>query len=206
MVRCNLIKPSTRVVRLLSAGLLFPWITTIASVAEDVSIELAWDSVSPITNAAFYKVHYGTRSRTYTETLNTGHLTTCTVAALLPTQTYYFAATASDILGNTSDYSEELVVDREVPIILGHEDLVEHTSVEAIPRMPELTSSLILSDDVTPTSGLQISQTPPAGPPVSYGDTTVTIQVTDAAGNTAALETIYRLSSSPPAGALFGFR
>ena len=106
----NLIKPSIRIVRLLSAGLLFPWFATTGSSA-DTSVTLVWDSVSPVHNAAFYKVHYGTRSRTYTETVDTGNMTTCTVAMLTPNQTYYFAVTALDAAGNESDLSAALEVE-----------------------------------------------------------------------------------------------
>ena len=179
-----MIKWPTRFVGLLIAGLTIRCTTTQSS-AQDTSIQLAWASVSPVANAAFYRVHYGSESRSYTGTIDTGNLTTCTVAALLPNQTYYFAVTASDILGNASEYSEELVVDRSPPIISGLDDLVSITTDQSVVRLPDLTAGATVTDDISPPGQIFVTQTPARGTIVGQGDTTVIVEAKDGSGNIA---------------------
>jgi hypothetical protein len=85
--------------------------------ATTYSIQLAWDP--PVKNAdgttlqdlAGFKLHWGTASRQYSQTVNVGTATTHTVGQL-PAGTYYFAATAHDTLGNESAYSTEISATR----------------------------------------------------------------------------------------------
>jgi hypothetical protein len=60
---------------------------------------------------AGYRVYFGSSSRTYFQPLGTGlsagTATTFTVAGLQRGQTYYFAVTDVDSLGNESPYSNE---------------------------------------------------------------------------------------------------
>ena len=58
---------------------------------------------------AGYKIHYGSASRSYTETVDVGNVTQHTMA--VPDTAAYFAATAYDTAGNESGYSEEIVFD-----------------------------------------------------------------------------------------------
>ena len=70
----------------------------------DVSLE--WDpNIEPY--LAGYKMYYGTSSNGYTCTVDVGNHTTCTISGLEEGNTYYFAATAYDLFGNESDYSNE---------------------------------------------------------------------------------------------------
>ncbi len=71
------------------------------------SVTLAWDR-STGTNIAGYKIHYGTTSRAYTNTVDVGTSTNVTVSGLINSTTYYFAATAYDTSNLESDLSNEV--------------------------------------------------------------------------------------------------
>jgi hypothetical protein len=70
------------------------------------SVTLAWNP-SADTNIAGYKVYYGVASRTYTNVVNVGKATNATIPGLVEATTYYFTATAYNILGLESDFSNE---------------------------------------------------------------------------------------------------
>jgi hypothetical protein len=78
-----------------------------ASLASATSVDLAWDAVNA-SNLAGYKVHYGLASGNYTATKDVGEPTTTTISGLEAGKTYYFAATAYDQDGNSSDFSNEV--------------------------------------------------------------------------------------------------
>jgi len=70
-------------------------------------VALVWDpNAEP--DLVGYRVHYGSSSGVYESSVEVGMQTTCVVGSLEEARTYYFAATAYDIEGNESDYSEEL--------------------------------------------------------------------------------------------------
>lgn len=71
------------------------------------SVTLAWNpSIS--TDVAGYMIYYGTASHVYTGVQPVpGNATSVTISGLVPGTTYYFAATAVDILGNESGFSNE---------------------------------------------------------------------------------------------------
>jgi hypothetical protein len=68
---------------------------------------LAWDP-SPDSTVTGYKLHYGTESGSYTESVDVGNTTSYTLDGLQPNTDYYFAATAYDDQGAESDYSNEI--------------------------------------------------------------------------------------------------
>jgi hypothetical protein len=70
------------------------------------SVTLAWRS-SADTNVIGYNIYYGAASHTYTNMVTAGNALTATVSNLVEGTTYYFAATAHNILGMESDYSNE---------------------------------------------------------------------------------------------------
>ncbi|HPL63707.1 MAG TPA: malectin domain-containing carbohydrate-binding protein [Syntrophales bacterium] len=78
-----------------------------AGSAHAANVSLAWDANSE-TGLAGYKVYYGTASRNYSQTMNVGNWTTCTLSGLSEGTTYYFAVTAYDISGMESPYSVEV--------------------------------------------------------------------------------------------------
>jgi|GEM_PF-6267520 len=80
-------------------------------------LSFAWTPNSDA-NLAGYKIYYGTAPRAYTMSIDVGNPTiaddkvTCTLT-VFPAETtlYYFAATAYDVDGLESDYSDEVAVD-----------------------------------------------------------------------------------------------
>ena len=77
------------------------------SLAQAGDVSLAWDaSTSPEVNA--YRVHIGTASQGYETRTSVGNVTHATVQGLVPGFVYYFAVTAHDGTGATSDFSNEV--------------------------------------------------------------------------------------------------
>lgn len=77
------------------------------SAASAASVSLAWDP-NPEADLAGYKVHVGASTRTYTQTIDVGHVTAFTVPNLSDGQTYFFAVTAYDVFANESGFSNEV--------------------------------------------------------------------------------------------------
>ena len=63
---------------------------------------------TPLTDLAGYKIYYGTASRSYSQIIDVGNVTTSTISSLNNGATYYFAVTAYDALGIESGYSNEV--------------------------------------------------------------------------------------------------
>jgi hypothetical protein len=70
------------------------------------SVTLAWNPSSD-PNAAGYNIYYGGTSRSYTNMLDAGNVTSTTISGLTAGATYYFAATTYDSIGRESGYSGE---------------------------------------------------------------------------------------------------
>lgn len=87
-------------------------LVTIAS-AGNSDVTLAWDAPTtnedgtPLTDLKGYKIYYGHKAGTYTINIDVGNVTTYKVTKL-PDGKYFFAATAYDITGNESAYSNEV--------------------------------------------------------------------------------------------------
>jgi hypothetical protein len=77
------------------------------SAANAAQVTIAWDK-NPEPNITGYKMHYGTTNGRYDYTVDVGDNTSCTISGIEPDQTYYFAATAYNEIGE-SDFSEEIV-------------------------------------------------------------------------------------------------
>ncbi|MFQ5803561.1 MAG: PKD domain-containing protein [Candidatus Methylomirabilales bacterium] len=89
---------------IIGAGLLI-LLPPMAATAGD--LPLTWDPNSE-GDLSGYKVHVGTSSRTYSQTIDVGHVTTFTVSNLSDGQSYFAAITAYDIFGNESGFSNEV--------------------------------------------------------------------------------------------------
>ena len=79
----------------------------LTSIAYPAQVTLIWDPVTH-PDLAGYKIHYGNSSRNYVVSTDVGNQTSWTISNLIDTEPYYFAATAYDIYGNESDYSNEV--------------------------------------------------------------------------------------------------
>ena len=87
--------------------LLLPLLTFNAH-AGPQSVTLAWDpNTDP--GLAGYKLHYGTQSRNYTNSIDAGNQTSYGALGLQAGMTYYFAVTAYDSQGLESDCSNEVI-------------------------------------------------------------------------------------------------
>jgi len=89
-------------------------IVTISSLctsnAHSAQATLAWDPPvnADVTEISGYRIHYGTMSGYYTESIDVGNVTTYTLAGLTDGATYYFAASDYDAVGNESSFSNEV--------------------------------------------------------------------------------------------------
>ena len=70
-------------------------------------VSLGWDA-SPSDQVVGYRIYIGTTSRIYSRMDQVGNVLLYTVNNLTPGIKYYFAATAYDVLGTESDYSNEV--------------------------------------------------------------------------------------------------
>ena len=70
------------------------------------NVKLAWDA-SPSPTVVGYRIYYGGTSRTYTNSVTVGNVTTDTLSNLKSGGTYYIATTARDASGLESAYSNE---------------------------------------------------------------------------------------------------
>lgn len=64
---------------------------------------------SQLTDLAGFRVYYGTSSESYSNSVDVGNVASCYVTGLGTGDTYYFAITAYDLIGNESGYSNELI-------------------------------------------------------------------------------------------------
>ena len=78
------------------------------------AVPLAWDPPtenedgSPVTDLAGYKLYFGLATRTYTNCVDLGNVSSVTITGLDPRVTYYFAITAYDSTRAESSFSDEL--------------------------------------------------------------------------------------------------
>lgn len=86
---------------------LFLLFTTSIFAAE---VTLSWDENTE-SDLAGYKVYYGTSTGTYTSNADVGNFEIYIVTGLVEGQTYFFAVTAYDLVGNESGYSNEVSYD-----------------------------------------------------------------------------------------------
>jgi len=80
-------------------------------------VTLTWDANTD-ENLGGYKLYYGSSSRNYQYSVDVGNMTTYALMNLPDGEIYYFAATAYDVYGNESSYSEEVVcaVNNQPPV------------------------------------------------------------------------------------------
>ncbi|MDA8166010.1 MAG: fibronectin type III domain-containing protein [Desulfobacteraceae bacterium] len=83
------------------------WMVLQSPAAMAAQVRLAWDANTE-TDLAGYKLHYGTTSGNYNQTVDVGNQTNFLLTGLTDGQTYYFAATAYDTAGLASGYSNEV--------------------------------------------------------------------------------------------------
>ena len=118
-----------------------------------LSITLGWNANTE-TNLAGYKLHYGPASRTYTNSIAVGNVTTYTVTNLANGVPFYFAVTAVNTLELESDYSNEVAHEppNSPPVISPIDDVT--ISEDA----PTSVIAFTISDQQTPLNNLQVTR------------------------------------------------
>jgi hypothetical protein len=101
-----------------------------------VDLTLAWDKCTNADVVA-YSLYWGVASRSYTNTLKLGDVSTGTISNLALGTTYFFAATATDRWGFESEFSNEVTYTIKPP-----------------PAPPLLHSVLTLTVQTTPDLAL----------------------------------------------------
>jgi len=113
------------------------------------SVTLAWNAVNGV---AGYRLHYGTASGTYTQTVDVGDITTATVSRLTPGLTYYFAVTAYNVAGLESLPSNQVsflaTADAAAPA---------HPVISAIQRVANGAVQLTVTDSFGQTDSVYAS-------------------------------------------------
>ncbi|MBV8901040.1 MAG: fibronectin type III domain-containing protein, partial [Verrucomicrobia bacterium] len=71
------------------------------------SVSLVWDA-NPESDVAGYRVHYGTSSGNYSQSVDVGNVTATTISNLAAGQTYYFVTTDYNTAGLESLPSNEV--------------------------------------------------------------------------------------------------
>jgi hypothetical protein len=92
-------------ISLLLAILVLPFFCNQKACAANVTLE--WDP-NPEPDIAGYEIYYGFSSRNYSEMIDVGGYTSCTIGDLEIGVTYYLAAKAYNTSGYRSDYSDEV--------------------------------------------------------------------------------------------------
>ena len=171
---------------------------------EAATSTLGWDAPThntdgtPITNALGYTVAYGAAAGTYGTPTDVGVSTSHTVEGLTDGQVYYAAVKAYNDLGEVSDFSGELswtAPDQTPPTLDAPAtiNLIGDENDQA--TIPDLSSQVAATDNISDAADLTITQTPVAGGTIELGDTPVTVTAVDEAGNEA--EVVVVVSVSP---------
>ena len=79
----------------------------LSAVAMAADVTLAWDANTE-SDLAGYKLYWGTVSGVYPNSINVGNVTQYKIPGIQANVKYYYAATAYDLQGNESEYSNEL--------------------------------------------------------------------------------------------------
>jgi len=140
------------------------------------SVSLAWDA-NAASDLAGYKLHYGTISHTYTQTIDVGNVTTTAVSGLQAGVTYFFAVTAYDSGGLESVFSNEVAY--QVPLLIPNLPPVVNAGGDQIISLDgQLSLHGLASDDglPNPPGRLTTTWTMVAGPgTVTFTDPTAVV-------------------------------
>ena len=96
-------------------------------VPKGLSVTLVWDPSLDV-SVTGYKVYYGAASKVYPNSITLGNTTNVTIKGLLGGRAYYFAATAFDISGLESDFSNEVLYYTKATLSLAVDRWIVRTS------------------------------------------------------------------------------
>ena len=184
------------------------------------SVSFAWNP-SAGTNIAGYKIHYGTSSRSYTNSVAVGNVTNATISGLVGGFTYYFAATAIDLFGLESNYSSEAtnpapaIVNQPPTLnVLNDLTLNENSGLQTIPfsgvssgasnEVQSLTVSVVSSNpSLVPTPVVNYTSPNTSGTltftptPYAYGTSLVTVTVNDGGATNNTVSRAFTVTVNP---------
>ncbi len=89
----------------IASAISFVLLLNIPGYTDDVNA--SWDPNSE-SDLAGYRIYYGTQSGSYNTNVDAGNATSVEIKGLQTNTTYYFAATAYDVAGNESTFSQEV--------------------------------------------------------------------------------------------------
>ena len=89
----------------IASAISFVLLLSISGYADDV--DASWDPNSE-SDLAGYRIYYGTQSGSYNTNVDVGNATSVEIKGLQTNTTYYFVATAYDVAGNESTFSQEV--------------------------------------------------------------------------------------------------
>jgi len=142
---------------------LFSMVTVNAFAAQAT---LTWDPPvsyadgTPISGQIGYKVHIGTASGSYTQTVDVGNLTSYSHNALADGTNYYFAVSAYDALGTESSRSNEMSKTTAVPpppAAIYTITAMAGTGCSISPASAAVTAGQSQSFVITPAAGYSIA-------------------------------------------------
>ncbi len=118
------------------------------------SVKLVWTASSNPAETGF-KIYYGAKSRTYTNSLTVGDVTNAVVSGLVAGRTYYFGIKSCDVAGHQSTFSQEIVavIPAAVPVANKPPVTVGTSPLPAKPATSNLGKSSISTVVKTPAIG-----------------------------------------------------
>jgi len=120
-----------------------------------------------------------------------GALVTCGITTI--------AITVTDAAGNLASCTTTLtVVDTTPPVVACPANLTILGNDQCQALVPDLLAQLVASDNCTPAAALVKSQVPAAGTVVSFGPNSITLTVSDAAGNATTCAVVLTVSDATP--------
>lgn len=180
-------------------------VALLAVSVQAVTVELAWDAPTenvdgtPLTDLAGFRVYQGDASGSYTVSTDVGNVLSHIVSGLDANRYYYFAATAYDLDGNESAFSDELpwYLDTIPPTFICPYD-VSYEREQDVP--PPNTEMGIAEDDHSEVTVTWVGDTNDGGKGTWGNPLTIWREyaATDAAGNTTTCTQTITVRAIPP--------
>jgi hypothetical protein len=124
---------------------------------------------------------------------------------LFPVGTTILMWTATDGSGNTATSTQTVTVsDNTAPTVTCPATMTAAVNASCQAAVPNLLNSITVLDNCTPGETLVRTQNPAAGTLVGPGTHTITVTVTDGAGNSRTCATTLTVTNSPPANVSAG--
>ena len=132
-------------------------VLVLTSRALAATVTLAWDANTE-PNLAGYILHYGNASGSYSTEVDVGNTTMAALSGVDEGQTYYFAATAYNVNGNESTFSNEVRYTIPVDAIPPTAVITSPSDGSSIPRKSTITMTAAASDNVGVVQGRVLRQ------------------------------------------------